>query len=179
MADVTINDLTGQAPVLTDVFPFSTTGITPSTYKATLQQIKTALDIPTQTSQLINNSGFMSTTQTGTAPYFGIRAFVRFAGDRDINGNLSTSNTNRQIFTSGNVSSVVRTSLGNFDINLTTPLASTNCAVVANIIHAFGFTTDVHIDAYAFSTTIIRTWCSWQPNTVSYDSTGVDVLVIQ
>ena len=46
MADVTINDLTGQAPVLTDVFPFSTSGITPSTYKATLQQIKTALSIP-------------------------------------------------------------------------------------------------------------------------------------
>lgn len=46
MADVTINNLTGQAPVLTDVFPFSTTGVGPATYKATLQQIKTALSIP-------------------------------------------------------------------------------------------------------------------------------------
>jgi len=46
MADVTINELTGQAPTNTDVFPFSTTGVTPSTYKATLLQIKTALAIP-------------------------------------------------------------------------------------------------------------------------------------
>jgi len=46
MADVTINDLVGQAPTSTDVFPFSTTGGTPSTYKATLAQIKTALAIP-------------------------------------------------------------------------------------------------------------------------------------
>jgi len=46
MADVTINQLTGQAPTNTDVFPFSTTGVTPSTYKATLAQIKTALAIP-------------------------------------------------------------------------------------------------------------------------------------
>ena len=47
MADVTINNLTGQAPASTDVFPFSTTGVTPSTYKATLAQVKTALGLAT------------------------------------------------------------------------------------------------------------------------------------
>jgi hypothetical protein len=47
MADITINDLTGHAPVSTDVFPFSTTGVTPSTYKATLAQVKTALSFAT------------------------------------------------------------------------------------------------------------------------------------
>ena len=47
MADVTINELTGQAPASTDVFPFSTTGVTPSTYKATLAQVKTALGLAT------------------------------------------------------------------------------------------------------------------------------------
>ena len=41
MADVTINQLTDQAPALSDVFPFATTGVTPSTYKASLAQIKT------------------------------------------------------------------------------------------------------------------------------------------
>lgn len=46
MADVTINNLIEQAPTNTDVFPFSTTGGTPSTYKATLSQIRTALSIP-------------------------------------------------------------------------------------------------------------------------------------
>jgi len=47
MADVTINNLTEQAPTLTDVFPFSTTGVTPSTYKASLTQIKTSLGLAT------------------------------------------------------------------------------------------------------------------------------------
>ena len=45
MADVTINQLTGQAPTTNDVFPFST-AVSPSTYKASLAQIKTALAIP-------------------------------------------------------------------------------------------------------------------------------------
>jgi len=45
MADVTINDLSSQAPTSNDVFPFSTTGVGPATYKASLAQIKTALAI--------------------------------------------------------------------------------------------------------------------------------------
>ena len=45
MADVTINNLTSQAPTSNDVFPFSTTGVTPSTYKATLAQLKTGMAI--------------------------------------------------------------------------------------------------------------------------------------
>ena len=47
MADVTINNLTGQAPTNNDVFPFSTTGVGPATYKASLAQIKTALGLAT------------------------------------------------------------------------------------------------------------------------------------
>jgi hypothetical protein len=46
MADVTINDLSNLAPGTSDVFPFATAGVTPSTYKASLAQIKTALNIP-------------------------------------------------------------------------------------------------------------------------------------
>jgi hypothetical protein len=45
MADVTINELTSRAPTSNDVFPFST-AVSPSTYKASLAQIKTALEIP-------------------------------------------------------------------------------------------------------------------------------------
>jgi hypothetical protein len=47
MADVTINNLVGQVPTTSDVFPFSTTGVTPSTYKASLAQMKTALGLAT------------------------------------------------------------------------------------------------------------------------------------
>ena len=46
MADVTINELTTQAPTTNDLFPFST-AVSPSTYKASLAQIKTGLGLAT------------------------------------------------------------------------------------------------------------------------------------
>ena len=75
MADVTINNLTGQAPVLTDVFPFSTTGVGPTTYKATLQQIKTALAVPTAVSQLTNDSGYITAASIPPVPKFAYAIF--------------------------------------------------------------------------------------------------------
>jgi hypothetical protein len=62
MADVTITDLTARAPATDDVFPFATS-VSPSTYKASLAQIKTALAIPTAVSQLTNDSGYITITQ--------------------------------------------------------------------------------------------------------------------
>lgn len=183
MADVTISSLPLGTPSGNLILPISDGS---NTYRAPLSDIQVNYNsllnkptIPTQTSQLTNNSGYMASSQTGSAPYFGIRAFVRFSGSRDINGSSSSANTNRQIFVSGNVSSVLRTSLGNYDINLTVPMVNTNYAVVANIVHAYGYTTAVHIDAYANSTNLVKAWCSYQPNTVSYDPEGVDIIIIQ
>ena len=111
-------------------------------------------------------------------PMYGVRAWVKFVGTKDVNGNASTANTDRQIIASGNVTRVNRWGLGNYDIYLNTPFANTNYSVVANIVHAQGYTTAVHIDAYAQTSSIVRTWCSYQPSTISYDPVGVDVWVI-
>jgi len=111
-------------------------------------------------------------------PMYGVRAWVKFSGINGVNGSVSTANTDRQIFASGNVTRVTRTSLGNYDIYLTTPFANTNYSAVANIKHAIGYTTAVHIDADALTAGIVRTWCSYQPSTVSYDPVYVDVWVI-
>jgi hypothetical protein len=111
-------------------------------------------------------------------PMYGVRAWVKFSGVNDVNGNASTANTDRQIFASGNVTRVNRWALGNFDIYLTTPFANTNYSVVANIVHAVGYTTAVHIDAVAHTAGVVRAWCSYQPNTLSYDPNVVDVWVI-
>ena len=111
-------------------------------------------------------------------PMYGVRAWVRFSGVNDVNGTPSAALTDRQIFASGNVTRVNRWALGNYDIYLTTPFANTNYSVVANIHHAQGATTDVHIDAYAHTAGVVRTWCSYQPGTISYDPIGVDVWVI-
>jgi len=78
MADVTINQLTSQAPTTNDLFPFST-AVSPSTYKASLAQIKTALGLSTVAStgsyaDLINKPtipkfAYAVLSQIGTAPY--------------------------------------------------------------------------------------------------------------
>lgn len=125
MADVTINQLTSQAPVLADVFPFSTTGGTPSTYKASLTQIKSALSlstvastgsyndltnlptIPTLTSQLTNNSGFITSANLPGSSQLA-RAWVLFNGS----GGAS-------IISSYNVASVTRQDIGSYTINFT------------------------------------------------------------
>jgi hypothetical protein len=71
----------------------------------------------------------LSGAQTGSAPIYGCRAWVNFDGTKDINGNTSTSNTDRLIRASGNVSSVKRNSLGDYTINFTTAMPNANYAV--------------------------------------------------
>lgn len=74
MADITINNLTGQAPSLTDVFPFSTTGVGPATYKATLSQLKSSMslnNVENKSSATIRSEITSSnvTTALGYTPY--------------------------------------------------------------------------------------------------------------
>jgi hypothetical protein len=63
MADVTINQLTSQAPTTSDLFPFST-AVSPSTYKASLAQIKTALAI--SWSDVSGKPSFATVATTGS-----------------------------------------------------------------------------------------------------------------
>lgn len=67
-------------------------------------------------------------TPTGTAPLFTCRAWVQFDGTRDTTGAVSTSNTNRLIRGSGNVSSVMRDATGRYTITFSTALADENYA---------------------------------------------------
>jgi hypothetical protein len=72
----------------------------------------------------------LSGAQTGAAPVYGARAWVNFDADRDSSGATNTSNTNRFIRSSGNVSSVLKTATGKFTVTMTTELPNTNYAVV-------------------------------------------------
>ena len=72
----------------------------------------------------------MSGAQTGDAPIFGARAWVNFDASRDASGASNTSNTNRFIGASGNVSSVLKTGIGKFTVTMTTALPDANYAVV-------------------------------------------------
>jgi hypothetical protein len=77
-------------------------------------------------------AGKFSTT-SGDAPIYGCRAWVNFDGTKDTTGAASTSNTNRLIRASGNVTSVLRNGLGDYTITFTTAMPDANYAVLGSV----------------------------------------------
>jgi hypothetical protein len=69
---------------------------------------------------------------SGSAPIFAPRAWVAFDALRDSSGATTTANTNRFIYGSGNVTSVLKTAVGTFTITFTTDLPDANYAVISN-----------------------------------------------
>jgi hypothetical protein len=80
----------------------------------------------------------LSGAQTGSAPIYGARAWVNFDGTKDTTGATSTSNTNRLIRGSGNVSSVLRNGLGDYTVNFTVAMPDENYSV-AGVARGDGF----------------------------------------
>jgi len=70
----------------------------------------------------------LSGSQTGTAPIYGVRAWVNFDMTRNAAGGSDTANTDRYLIASGNVSSVTKTATGEFTVNFTSALPSANYA---------------------------------------------------
>ena len=70
--------------------------------------------------------------QTGTAPIFGVRAWVNFDASRDASGATNASNTNRFIRSSGNVTSVLKTGTGKFTVTFTAAMPNTNYIVTSS-----------------------------------------------
>jgi hypothetical protein len=60
--------------------------------------------------------------QSGSAPYFGVRAWVNFNGTGTV-----------AVRASGNVSSVTRNNTGDYTINFTTALPNANYSVLSNV----------------------------------------------
>jgi hypothetical protein len=114
---------------LTDVIDDDTMATATDTTLATSKSIKDYVD----------SNGITQTT--GTAPYYGCRAFGSFDG---------TASSPMTPISSGNIASIVRTATGQYIITLTTAMDSVNYCVVANAIHnigvAWGNSTDVTID---------------------------------
>ena len=135
MADVTINNLTGQVPTNTDVFPFSTTGVTPSTYKTTLAQLKTALSIPAAqvnsdwnstsgVAQILNKPSIPSNNQIA-------RAWVNFDG----RGTISANQTIRSQY---NIASVYKTGTGSYRITFSSALSDANYIITGSCAAEYG-----------------------------------------
>ena len=113
---------------LTDVIDDDTMATATDTTLATSESIKAYVD----------SNGITQTT--GTAPYYGCRAFGSFDG---------TASSPMTPISSGNIASIARTATGTYTITLTTAMDSVNYCVVANSYHnvsvAYGNSTDVTI----------------------------------
>ena len=95
----------------------------------TAAKLASSLDLSSKTITLPNNSvtaGKLDGAQTGTAPIFGVRAWVRFNGNKNSSGATDASNTARQILGSGNVTSVTKISSGRYTVDFEVDLSSSN-----------------------------------------------------
>jgi hypothetical protein len=82
-------------------------------------------------------------TTTGDAPTYACRAWVNFDGTKDTTGATSTSNTNRLIRASGNVTSVLRNGTGDYTITFTTAMTDANYAMNTSAGNTAGSSTIV------------------------------------
>jgi hypothetical protein len=93
----------------------------------TLQVGGTTLGVKNTTTNKIDLS---NTGTLDNLPFFACRAWVNFDGTKDTTGTSSSSNTNRLIRASGNVTSVLRNGAGDFTITFTTAMSDANYSVL-------------------------------------------------
>jgi hypothetical protein len=75
--------------------------------------------------------------QTGSAPIYGCRAWVNFDGTRnEADTGASTNGANVKVFASGNVTSVLKNSTGNYTVTFTTAMPDANYATVGSVDQA-------------------------------------------
>jgi hypothetical protein len=89
----------------------------------------------TFTGALVGNASTATalSTSTGTAPVYGVRAWVNFDGTRNVAGAADATNTNRFIRGSGNVTNVLRTATGRYTVYFNTAMTDANYAVTFSV----------------------------------------------
>jgi len=98
------------------------------------------------------SGSFPSDQQSGSAPIFAARAWAHFDGTKDTTSATSTSNTNRLIKASGNITSILRNSIGNYTLTFRTALPNANYAAIATGFLSSGNAAIVTTDNYTTTT---------------------------
>lgn len=112
-------DLTGNVTGSADSLTGKTFTTDDTLANASDTEIPTALAVKTHVQNSLPSS--VVTTTSGTAPYYGCRAWANFDG---------TSGANPVILASGNVASVTRSSQGLYSVTFTTAMPSDDYAIV-------------------------------------------------
>lgn len=179
MADVTINNLTGQAPTNNDVFPFSTTGVTPATYKASLTQIKTALAI--SWSDVSGKPSFATVATTGSyndlinKPTIPAAVNAQLLPRAWVNFDGYTAGINSQF----NVSSITRNGAGDWTVNFASSMPDANYAVFCTGMEFdtgnYGLGAQVWKDSKTINNVRV-TWVAGNSHT-HYDTSSYSVII--
>jgi len=99
---------------------------------------------------------FPQDVQIGAAPIYVARAWANFDGTKDTANTVSTSNTNRLIRASGNITSVLRNSVGNYTLTFRAALPNANYAAIATGFLTSGNAAIVTTDSYTTTTLTIN-----------------------
>jgi hypothetical protein len=85
----------------------------------------------------------LSGAQSGSAPVYGCRAWVNFDGTRnEADTGASTNGANVKIRASGNVSSVLKNSPGNYTVTFTTSMVDANYCITCTANTPAGYNTN-------------------------------------
>jgi hypothetical protein len=131
------------------------------------------------TTAKINNAAVTAAkldgAQTGSAPIFGARAWVNFDG-RDANATTVGGERLCNIRASGNVTKVVRTAGGNYNIHMTTALPDANYCVVVTAWNSSSqmFVNGGSVHTVTPTTTLFRVRTAVGTEALTGDTTGAD-----
>ena len=100
----------------------------------------------------------LSGAQSGTAPVYGVRAWVRFNGNRNAAGTLDSSNTTRQILGSGNITSVTKNATGDYSVSITANMPSVNYVAVGQRAYESGNSSNITIQASPLTPQTVSTF---------------------
>jgi len=117
----------------------------------------------------------LSGAQTGPAPIYGCRAWVRFNGQQDTGGVTSAANTDRLIIASGNVDSVLRTGAGQFTVTFTTPMPTEDYAAVVSTNHSGNGYYAVNAETNIISSSAVQIVTGY--NSTLFDPASADLAV--
>lgn len=100
----------------------------------------------------------LSGAQSGTAPVYGVRAWVRFNGNKNEAGTLDPSNTPRQILGSGNIASVTKNATGDYSVSIAANMPSVNYAAIGQRAYESGNSSNITIQANPLTPQTVSTF---------------------
>jgi hypothetical protein len=106
--------------------------------------------------------------QSGSAPYFGVRAWVNFNGTGTV-----------AIRASGNVSSITDNNTGNYTVNFTTAMSDTNYAVVASATGVGGSDSIAWVGNAVYTTSSVQIFTGFSSTGNLADASIVNIMVIR